>query len=307
MRLREQHRIAPDAQDWVNVLTDFSVGHLQQSADPRDAHALTAIKRVLPGLGYRLTSRGVRVATSPVDRLCALSESKIAATAHILDTEDAVLGARLRALVLCDFESMTGALPTSLKGAPVSEQSGSAQLVAAMLAASDHRRRTPLHALLVTGQTFACPAAIEDDLIAFCAERGALVTAEPLDAHPSLRVMRGTGGFTPRTWVALATEYFLAGRARVLVGTRSLLGEGWDCAAVNVNIDLTSATTQAAITQMRGRAIRNDPSDGHKVADNWSVCCIATEHPRGDADYLRLVRKHDGYYAATPQGSSNRV
>ncbi|CKU42953.1 Type III restriction enzyme%2C res subunit [Mycobacterium tuberculosis] len=302
VRLREQHRIAPDAQDWVNVLTDFSVGHLQQSADPRDAHALTAIKRVLPGLGYRLTSRGVRVATSPVDRLCALSESKIAATAHILDTEDAVLGARLRALVLCDFESMTGALPTSLKGAPVSEQSGSAQLVAAMLAASDHRRRTPLHALLVTGQTFACPAAIEDDLIAFCAERGALVTAEPLDAHPSLRVMRGTGGFTPRTWVALATEYFLAGRARVLVGTRSLLGEGWDCAAVNVNIDLTSATTQAAITQMRGRAIRNDPSDGHKVADNWSVCCIATEHPRGDADYLRLVRKHDGYYAATPQG-----
>lgn len=302
VRLREQHRIAPDAQDWVNVLTDFSVGHLQQSADPRDAHALTAIKRVLPGLGYRLTSRGVRVATAPVDRLCALSESKIAATAHILDTEDAGLGARLRALVLCDFESMTGALPTSLKGAPVSEQSGSAQLVAAMLAASDHRRRTPLHALLVTGQTFACPAAIEDDLIAFCAERGALVTAEPLDAHPSLRVMRGTGGFTPRTWVALATEYFLAGRARVLVGTRSLLGEGWDCAAVNVNIDLTSATTQAAITQMRGRAIRNDPSDGHKVADNWSVCCIATEHPRGDADYLRLVRKHDGYYAATPQG-----
>ncbi len=25
---REQHRIAPDAQDWVNVLTDFSVRHL---------------------------------------------------------------------------------------------------------------------------------------------------------------------------------------------------------------------------------------------------------------------------------------
>ncbi|OSC40078.1 DEAD/DEAH box helicase family protein [Mycobacterium decipiens] len=301
-RLREQHRVAPDAQDWVNVLTDFSIGHLQQSTDPRDAQALTAIKRVLPGLGYRLTSRGVRVATSPVDRVCALSESKVAATAHILDTEDAVLGSRLRALVLCDFEAMTGTLPTSLRGAPVSEQSGSAQLVTAMLAVSDSRRSTPLHALLVTGQTFACPAAVADDLIAFCAERGALVTAEPFDAHPLLRVVRGSGGgFTPRTWVALATTYFLAGRARVLVGTRALLGEGWDCAAVNVNIDLTSATTHAAITQMRGRAIRKDPTDGDKVADNWSVCCITADHPRGDADYLRLVRKHDGYYAASPQ------
>ncbi|MCV6986755.1 DEAD/DEAH box helicase family protein [Mycobacterium shinjukuense] len=299
-RLREQHRVPPDAQDWVNVLTDFSLGHLQQSPDPRDGQALTAIKRVLPGLGYRLTSNGVRVATSPVDRVCALSESKIAATAHILDTEHAVLGARMRALVLCDFESMTGTLPTS--EAPVSDQSGSAQLVTAMLAASDLRRRVPLHALLVTGQTFACPAAIEADLSAFCADRGAPVITEPFDPHPGLRVVRGNGSFTPRTWVALATAYFLAGRARVLVGTRALLGEGWDCPAVNVTIDLTSATTQAAITQMRGRAIRQDPRDGDKVADNWSVCCFTTEHPRGDADYLRLVRKHDGYYAASPQG-----
>ncbi|CAM4446443.1 Type III restriction enzyme, res subunit [Mycobacterium basiliense] len=301
-RLREQHRVAPDAQDWVNILTDFSVGHLQHSADPRDAHALTAIKRVLPGLGYRLTSRGVRVTTSPVDRVCALSESKIAATAHILDTEDTVLGARMRALVLCDFESMSGTPPAALKGAPLGDQSGSAQLVTAMLAASDGRRSAPLNALLVTGQTFACPASVETDLIGFCAQRGAQVTAVPLDTHPALRVLRGGNTFTPRVWVTLATQYFLSGRSRVMVGTRALLGEGWDCAAVNVNIDLTSATTRAAITQMRGRAIRKDPSDDHKLADNWSVCCFTTDHPRGDADYLRLVRKHDGYYAACPQG-----
>ncbi|KZS78472.1 DNA or RNA helicase of superfamily II [Mycobacterium kansasii] len=301
-RLREQHRVTPDAHDWVTVLTDFAVGHLQDSGDPRDAQALTAIKRVLPGLGYRLTSRGVRVATSPVDRVCALSESKVAATTHILDAEDTALGARLRALVLCDFESMTGTLPTSLKGAPVNDLSGSAQLVTAMLAASDTRRGTPLRPLLVTGQTFACPAAIEDDLIAFCAARGALVRTEALQAHPGLRIVRGIGNFGPRTWVTLATEYFMTGRARVLVGTRALLGEGWDCAAVNVTVDLTSATTPGAITQMRGRALRRDPADADKVADNWSVCCISPDHPRGDADYLRLVRKHDAYFAASPQG-----
>lgn len=301
-RLREQHRVTPDAHDWVTVLTDFAVGHLQDSGDPRDAQALTAIKRVLPGLGYRLTSRGVRVATSPVDRVCALSESKVAATTHILDAEDTALRARLRALVLCDFESMTGTLPTSLKGAPVNDLSGSAQLVTAMLAASDTRRGTPLRPLLVTGQTFACPAAIEDDLIAFCAARGALVRTEALQAHPGLRIVRGIGNFGPRTWVTLATEYFMTGRARVLVGTRALLGEGWDCAAVNVTVDLTSATTPGAITQMRGRALRRDPADADKVADNWSVCCISPDHPRGDADYLRLVRKHDAYFAASPQG-----
>lgn len=301
-RLREQHRIAPDADDWVNVLTDFALGHLEQSADARDAQALTAIKRVLPGLGYRLTKSGVRVTTSPVDRVCALSESKVAATAHILDTEDAVLGPRLRALVLCDFESMAGTIPASLQAATVNDQSGSAQLVTAMLAASDNRRSAPLHPLLVTGQTFACPAAIEDDLLAFCAARGTHVTAEPFEAQPGLRIVRANNNFTSRTWVGLATAYFAAGGARVLVGTRALLGEGWDCAAVNVTIDLTSATTPGAITQMRGRALRKDPADAHKLADNWSVCCLTPEHPRGDADYLRLVRKHDAYFAASPQG-----
>jgi superfamily II DNA or RNA helicase len=301
-RLREQHRVSPAAQDWVTVLTDFSLGHLIPSEDPRDAEALSAIKRVLPGLGYRLTSRGVRVSTSPVDRVCALSDSKIAATAHILDTEDATLGSRLRALVLCDFEKMTATLPASLTETTISAQSGSAQLVTAMLAASDGGRGVPLHPLLVTGQTFACPAADAADVIAFCAERGVTVTAEPFEAHPGLRVMRGDGRFTPRIWVTLATAYFVEGHARVLVGTRALLGEGWDCAAVNVSIDLTSATTPVAVTQMRGRALRVDPADAQKVADNWSVCCVTAGHPRGDADYLRLVRKHDAYYAATPQG-----
>ena len=305
-RLREQHRVKPAAQDWVNVLTDFSIGHLQNSPDPRDAEALAAIKRVLPGLGYRLTSGGVRVATSAVDRVCSLSESKVAATIHILDAEEAVLGSRMRALVLCDFEKMAATLPASLTGTPLSTQSGSSQLVTAMVAASDNRRSAPLRPLLVTGQTFACPADVVDDLIGFCAARGVPVTAEPFDANPGLRVIRGstgtTGKFTPRVWVVLATAYFVAGQARVLVGTRALLGEGWDCAAVNVTVDLTSATTQTAITQMRGRGLRRDPSDAQKVADNWSVCCVTTGHPRGDADYLRLVRKHDAYFAATPQG-----
>lgn len=301
-RLREQHRVEPDAGDWVNVLTDFSIGHLEQSPDPRDAEALSAIKRVLPGLGYRLTSRGVRVSTAPVDRVCALSEAKIAATTHILDAEAAVLGAHLRALVLCDFERMTATLPAALTGAPLTTQSGSAQLVTAMLAASDRRRSDPLHPLLVTGQSFACPAVLADELVAFCAARGLPVTAAEFDGHPGLRLIRGDGGFTPRVWVTVATAFFVTGRSRVLIGTRALLGEGWDCAAVNVTVDLTSATTQAAITQMRGRALRRDPADPHKVADNWSVCCIAADHPRGDADYLRLVRKHDAYFSATPAG-----
>ena len=299
-RIREQHRVAPDAEDWVCVLSDFCVGHLQRSDDPADVHALAAIKRVLPSLGYRLTVRGVRASASPVDRICGLSESKVAAAAHILEAEDAALRTDLRALVLCDFERQAGRAPARLGGPPLDDESGSARLAFAALARADvggKRQPGRLAPLLVTGQTFACPAALAPRLVEFCASLGLPVATEPLD-HDSLRLT----GLGTRPAVRVATAFFEAGHARVLVGTRGLLGEGWDCAAVNVSIDLTTAATPTAITQMRGRSLRLDPVRPAKVADNWSVCCVARDHPRGNADYERLVRKHLAYFAPTAEG-----
>jgi hypothetical protein len=81
-----------------------------------------------------------------------------------------------------------------------------------------------------------------------------------------------------------------------------LLGEGWDCPSLNVVVDLTSASTSAAATQLRGRSLRLDPDRPDKVADNWTVVCVAEDHPRGDADYLRAVRKHATHLAPGPEG-----
>jgi superfamily II DNA or RNA helicase len=299
-RIREQHRSSPDAADWVAVLSDFCRGHLQLSDDPADVAALTAIKRALPGLGYQLTAQGVRSSTSPVDRLCGLSESKIAGAVHILQTEDSALGPALRALVLCDFEQLAARLPASLASAPIDQESGSARLMFTTLASADVGGAGELRPVLITGQTFACATPQADELVEFCRAAGVAATAEPLTAGTSRIV--GPSDVSTRVWVRLATEYFTAGGARVLVGTRALLGEGWDCPVLNVTVDLTTATTSTAITQMRGRSLRRDPADPAKFANNWTVCCVTDQHPRGDADYERLVRKHDLYFALTESG-----
>ena len=72
-----------------------------------------------------------------------------------------------------------------------------------------------------------------------------------------------------------------------------LLGEGWDCPAVNTLIDLTAATTSASTQQLRGRTMRLDPGWVDKVAHNWSVTCLLPSHPRlrSDPDLKRLRRK----------------
>ena len=101
---------------------------------------------------------------------------------------------------------------------------------------------------------------------------------------------RGVGG---AELVLAVGELVAAGEVRLVVGTRGLLGEGWDCPAVNTLIDLTAATTSASTQQLRGRTMRLDPSWGDKVAHNWSVTCLLPSHPRlrSAPDLNRLRRK----------------
>ena len=81
-----------------------------------------------------------------------------------------------------------------------------------------------------------------------------------------------------------------------------MLGEGWDARRVNTLVDLTEATTATAVVQTRGRALRLDPGRPDKVANTWSVVCVADAHPSGDGDWNRFVRKHGGYLGLTDAG-----
>jgi len=282
-RLVERHRHDPTADDWV-LLIDGWTRHLRSTG--RDDDVLERIRAVLPSIGYTLTSRGVRRGRTTVDRVLARSEAKVQALTQIVAAEHRNLGDRLRQLVLCDHERATATLSADLNGV-LDQLAGSALL------ALDHllEQVPDLHPLLVTGTTVA----------------GAQETLERLRAHagrPDLEVAdhRLTGSWTSRDWVPAVTSFFEAGHSRVLVGTRGLLGEGWDARAITGLVDLTTATTSTAVVQTRGRALRTNPSWPDKVALTWSVVCVSEEHPGGAADWSRFVRKHDGFLALDDEG-----
>lgn len=285
-RVREEHRHAPSADDWVALLDDY-VSNAAPGAD-----TVEAIRRALPSVGYTLTRRGVRAARSPVDRVLARSAAKTHATVEIAAAEGAALSERLRALVLCDHERAGARLPARLHGV-LEPEAGSAWLVLANLVADE--RTAPLGPMLVTGRTVAAGPATARAFLAW-ADRPDLSLTE----DGGVCVIGGS--WSARTWVRLVTAFFEEGRCRILIGTRALLGEGWDARGVNALIDLTSATTTTSVVQTRGRALRLDPSWPEKVANVWSVVCVADHHPKGAADWQRFVRKHRGYLAAAPDG-----
>jgi hypothetical protein len=101
----------------------------------------------------------------------------------------------------------------------------------------------------------------------------------------------------------MVTELFQRGLTRCLVGTRGLLGEGWDANRINVLIDLTTVTTSMSVNQLRGRSFRLDPVDPQKVANNWDVVCLAPEFSKGLDDYARFIAKHKTIYGVTDDGA----
>src|SRR5260370_13591427 len=103
-RLGEAQRRSPGADDWVALIGDYCIGHLKESADPKDVAVWESIRKALPSLGYVLTLQGIRSYVSPVDRVLLLSASKGVAAIDILTAESHALGANLRALLLCDYE-----------------------------------------------------------------------------------------------------------------------------------------------------------------------------------------------------------
>jgi superfamily II DNA or RNA helicase len=298
--LREQHRRPPGAEDWVALIGDYCRHCLLASGDPRDERAYEGIRVAMPSIGYRLTRTGPRAAESPVDRVLARSASKAAAAVEILAAESAELGGRLRALVLTDFVQAGGTVPAALSGVMDSGAGGALLALQTLLA---DEAAAALDPVLMTGQRVACgleaARRLADWLNAAAPGLGATVEAAA-DGH--VADIAGGPGWEPRRYVPLVTRFFAEGGSRCLIGTRALLGEGWDAPAVNVVVDLTAATTPTSVVQARGRALRLDDDWPEKVADNWAVVCVTADHPKGSADYSRFVRKHDRYFALSATG-----
>ncbi len=298
-RLAEEHRVDPTADDWVLLIDDWLSRALAATGEPEDEAVVAAVRRALPAVGYQWTRRGIRRGRSPVDRVLARSASKTTATVAIVGVEHRNLADRMRMLVLCDHERASATMPVDLAGV-IDPQSGSARAVLTALVADP--QTAELAPLLVTGSSVAgSPDVIgrlRDFVVSRAPDLADDVVVEPLADGTDL--LGGT--WRSRTWVPHVTAFFECGGTRVLVGTRGLLGEGWDARWVTGLVDLTSATTTTAVVQTRGRALRVDPGWPDKVALTWSVVCVADQHPRGGNDWDRLVRKHHGFYGVDEQG-----
>ena len=74
--------------------------------------------------------------------------------------------------------------------------------------------------------------------------------------------------------VSAVTQLFQEGHIHVVIGTKSLLGEGWDAPCVNSLILASFVGSFMLSNQMRGRAIRIWPENPEKTSSVWHLVSI---------------------------------
>jgi hypothetical protein len=95
--------------------------------------------------------------------------------------------------------------------------------------------------------------------------------------------------------IHLVTEIFEEGEIEVLIGTKSLLGEGWDAPAINSLILASFVGSFVSSNQMRGRAIRTQNGNMGKTGNIWHLVTIDPTAKTGGDDFDLLKRRFKSF------------
>ena len=271
----------------------------ESELDHEKAHLVTQRLRML---GTQITESGIRPCASPVGRIMAYASTKAKAISTILSSEMQALGGDIRAVIITDFEKTSAT--TLVEGVMDDEVGGAA---AAFRQAVECDNVDLLNPILMTGSTVLVDDDLAEEFLAaankWIDDRNLAITLID-EVRGRYHEIIGKGkDWIPRHYSLMITEFFQLGLTKCLIGTRGLLGEGWDASRINVLIDLTTVTTSMSINQLRGRSIRLDKEWPEKVANNWDIVCLAEEFTNGFSDYERFKKKHKQLYGVCDDGA----
>lgn len=260
------------------------------------------LKSVLADFGLHMSDRGMRRTKDPVSDVLAKSDSKYYGVTSILRQELASPdGGRIRAAVVTDFVRHTN------KKGDQNGGTGGGAVRAFEIIASDPVTAA-MHPVLVTRNHFWVLAA-DAPIVTERLKHFGVTDAEAIPITEVDKTCEIKSSQTPTGMLDELGALIEEGTIQLIVGTRGILGEGWDCPSVNTLIDLTLAATSSSVQQLRGRTLRLDPAWPDKVAHNWSVVCLVgkTSDASDIGEIGRLVRKHEYLWGVEREDSSSVV
>ena len=272
---------------WLErLLTGCLFTHVDQHPDAEEA--FDEVRRSFSRIGA-IERRKVHLkATRRTRRLLVSSINKLQSIAEIVRLESDSLGDDLRMVVLTDFIRRSD-LPRSADDIKPHTRIG----IASIFETIRRERGEGVRLGALSGSLVIVPRSAEPALGELCEEAGidaAQMRLRPL-AHDEDYCILDAAGQEKKRVVRLITRLFTRGEITVLVGTKSLLGEGWDAPAINALILASFVGSYMLSNQMRGRAFRSQPGRPNKTANIWHLVCIEPGDEGPGEDYGTLTRR----------------
>nr|WP_321229476.1 DEAD/DEAH box helicase family protein [uncultured Psychroserpens sp.] len=120
----------------------------------------------------------------------------------------------------------------------------------------------------------------------------------PLEIDVSFLLVTAKGK-SKNSIVRIITQLFENGNIKVLIGTKSLLGEGWDAPSINSLILASFIGSFVSSNQMRGRAIRKDLDSLDKTGNIWHLACVDPTNLDGGKEVDTLKRRFEAFVGVT--------
>ncbi len=222
---------------------------------------------------------------SKTNRYLSSSVSKLNSIQKIVAFEYTQLHHNLRMVILSDFirkEYLTNDSKLEKLG---------------VIPIFEHLRRslTPTPKLgVLTGALIIIPKSILSNLNQFLTPYNSSFSCSSLPYDNQYIIIKAEEP-SKRYIITGITSLFQQGFIEVLVGTKSLLGEGWDAPSINSLILASYVGSYVSSNQMRGRAIRINPFDKTKVSNIWHLACIDLTADDNGHDFQLLKRRFKSF------------
>lgn len=206
--------------------------------------------------------------TQKLDSLLTQSAGKLKSIREIAVHEHQQLGSELRQLILTDyirkeFEVHIGQEHADLNRVGVLP-------IFEALRQESLKQAQPMKLGILCGSLVVIPKTAEKKLVELLGT--SQVTLAPFAEQEDYLKVTMLGSSHPLT--SVVTELFMQGEIQILIGTKALLGEGWDAPCINSLILASFVGSFMLSNQMRGRAIRSWLGNPQKTANIWHLVCV---------------------------------
>lgn len=205
-----------------------------------------------------------------IDQLLNQSLGKLNAVRDIFKAEHETLGSELRQLILTDF--IRKDFEAHLGNPEVQYSQLGVLPYFEVLRREFEEQQLDVPMAVLTGSLVIIPSGVKSRLEdVFGADKITFQPVGQLDEKDYVKV-RLVG--SQHDLVSAVTQLFQEGQIHVVIGTKSLLGEGWDAPCVNSLILASFVGSFMLSNQMRGRAIRIWPENPEKTSSVWHLVSI---------------------------------